>query len=90
MLKTKLIDEVYEMPVYTDEGVYFGDIEESVIASNKIYGWRVKSTRNSHLSKVLGGAKGVVVPHQLVKAIGNIMIIAKAALPDYEEDMIEE
>tara|TARA_Y100000310_G_C20678945_1_gene814738 strand:+ start:889 stop:1164 length:276 start_codon:yes stop_codon:yes gene_type:complete len=85
MLKTKLIHEVYEMPVYTDAGEYFGDIEESVLVHNKVFGWRVKSTRNSYLSKVLGGAKGVVVPHQLVKAIGNIMIISKAALPNYDE-----
>jgi len=29
----------------------------------------------------LGSAKGVVVPHQLVKAVGDIMIISRAAMP---------
>ncbi len=85
MLKTKLVQDIYEMPVYTDDGVYFGDIEEGVIFRGKVYGWRVVATRNSHLGKVLGGAKGVVVPHQLVKSIGDVMIIAKGALPDYDD-----
>ena len=34
---------------------------------------------------MLGSAKGVIVPHQLVKSIGDIMIISKAAVPSYSE-----
>ncbi len=90
MLKTKRISEIYEMAVYTDSGDYFGDIEESIIASNKVFGWRVKATKNSFLNKVLGGAKGVIVPHQLVKSIGDVMIISKAAVPSYTEGEAEE
>ena len=81
MLKMKKIKETYDMRVFTDSGDYFGDVEESIITSNKIFGWRVKATKNSFLSKVLGSAKGVIVPHQLVKSIGDIMIISKAAVP---------
>ena len=81
MLKMKKISDTYDMKVFTDTGDYFGDIEESILTNNKIFGWRVKSTRNSFLSKVLGSAKGVIVPHQLVKSIGDIMIISKAAVP---------
>lgn len=76
--------------VYTDSGEYFGDVEESIITSNKIFGWKVKATKNSYLTKVLGGAKGVIVPHQLVKSIGDVVIIRKEALPDYEEAPKEE
>lgn len=85
VLKVKPISEVYEMQVYTDQGDYFGDVEESILSSNKVFGWRIKATKNSFLTKVLGGAKGVIVPHQLVKAVGDIMIISKAAIPSYEE-----
>lgn len=81
MLKMKNIKETYEMKVFTDSGDYFGDIEESIITSNKIFGWRIKATKNSFLTKVLGSAKGVIVPHQLVKSIGDVMIISKAAVP---------
>ncbi|HLD15617.1 MAG TPA: PRC-barrel domain-containing protein [Candidatus Nanoarchaeia archaeon] len=85
MLKLKKISDVYEMKVFTDTGEFFGEVEESILASNKVFGWRVRATKTSSLSKVLGGAKGVIVPHQLVKAIGDIMIISKNAIPSYEE-----
>ena len=83
MLKMKKISESYDMKVFTDNGEYFGDIEESILTQNKIFGWRVRATKNSFLNKVLGSAKGVIVPHQLVKSIGDIMIISKAAVPSY-------
>ncbi len=86
MLKIKKVNEMYGMRVFTDNGDYFGDIEEAVLASNKVYGWRVKATKNSSLTKVLGGAKGVIVPHQFVKAIGDVVVISKAAIPSYEEE----
>jgi len=89
MLKMKKISETYDMKVFTDTGDYFGDVEESILTSNKIFGWRVRATKSSYLSKVLGSAKGVIVPHQLVKSIGDIMIISKAAIPSYDEDKAE-
>lgn len=82
-MQMKKISETYEMRVFTDTGDYFGDVEESIISSNKINGWRVRATKNSFLNKVLGNAKGVIVPHQLVKSIGDIMIISKSAVPNY-------
>lgn len=87
MLKLRNINELYDMPVYTDSGDYFGNVDESIIVSNKVYGWRVKATRDSFLSKVLGNAKGVVIPHQLVKSIGDVMIISKTAIPSPERDI---
>ena len=83
MLKMKRISETYDMKVFTDSGDYFGDIEESIVTKNRIFGWRVKASKNSYLNKVLGSAKGVIVPHQLVKAISDIMIISKSAVPSY-------
>lgn len=86
MLKMKRISETYDMKVFTDTGEYFGDIEEVIVTSTKIFGWKVRATKNSFLNKVLGSAKGVIVPHQLVKNIGDIMIISKSAVPSYNPD----
>lgn len=88
MLITKPVTTMFSMPVYTDDGNYFGNVEEAVITANKVYGWRIKATKNSKLGKVLGGAKGVIVPHQLVKSVGEVMIISKTAVPasDMPED----
>lgn len=85
MLKVKQVSDMYNMRVYTDVGDYFGDIEEGILQTNRIFGWRVKATKMSFLSKVLGGAKGVIVPHQMVKAVGDVMIINRAAIPSYDE-----
>lgn len=71
------------MKVYTDSGDYFGDVEDSILTTNKVFGWKIKATKNSFLTKVLGNAKGVIVPHQLVKAVGDIIVISKSAVPNY-------
>jgi len=90
MLAMRKLTQTYEMKVFTDSGDYFGDVEESILTASKVFGWKVRATKNSFLTKVLGSAKGVIVPHQLVKSIGDIMIISKAAIPSYgPEDELE-
>ncbi len=86
MLKTKTISEIINTRVFTDEGFYFGDIEEAILSRNKVSGWKVKATKSSYLTKVLGGAKGVIVPHQFVKAFGDVIVISRSAIPSYEEE----
>ena len=86
MLKMRTISETYDMKVFTDSGEYFGDVEEAILTKTKVFGWRVKATKNSFLTKILGSAKGVIVPHQLVKSVGDIMIISKAAVPSYNPE----
>ncbi len=81
MLKMRKVTETYDLKVFTDAGDYFGDIEDGIVAGNKVFGWKIKATKNSFLSKVLGSAKGVIVPHQLVKAVGDIFVISKNAVP---------
>ncbi len=90
MLKMKKISETYDMKVFTDSGDYFGDVEESILTANKVFGWRVRATKNSFLNKILGSAKGVIVPHQLVKSIGDVLIISKAAVPSYNPEEEED
>ncbi len=84
-LKIKKISDAYEMKVFTENGEYFGDVDDGVLTLNKVFGWKVKATKNSFLDKILGGAKGVIVPHQFVRSMGDIVIISKAAIPTYEE-----
>ena len=81
MLKMKKVTETYDLKVFTDAGDYFGDIEDSIVHNNKVSGWKIKATKNSYLSRVLGSAKGVIVPHQMVKAVGDIFVISKSAAP---------
>ena len=86
MLRMKKLSEIYGMKVYTDEGDYFGDIEEVVVSQTKVNSWRVRAMRGSLLSKVLGSAKGVIVPHGLVKSMGDVMVISRSAAPARSDD----
>ena len=86
----KKISGTYDLKVFTDSGDYFGDVEDSIIQGNKVSGWKIKATKNSFLSKVLGSAKGVLVPHHLVKAVGDVLIISKSAVPSGTVDEGEE
>lgn len=90
MLKMKKISETYDLRVFTDAGDYFGDIEDTIVQGNKVSGWKIRATKNSFLSKVLGSAKGVIVPHQFVKAIGDVLIISKNAAPGGSVEESEE
>lgn len=79
MLRIKNISEVIGKKVYTVEGEFFGAVEEVNLCDNKIDGWKIRIS-NSFMSS-LGGARGVIIPHQFVKAIGDVFVITKASLP---------
>jgi sporulation protein YlmC with PRC-barrel domain len=93
MLRIKRLSEVVGRRVYTDTGDLFGLVEEVNLVDNKIDGWRIVVSRESGMIQILGGARGIIVPHQFIKAIGDIMIINKSAVPiqsDPEELPLEE
>lgn len=85
MLRIKKISEVLGRHVYTSEGDYFGQIDEVNLVDNKIDGWKIKLS--SGIISSIGGARGVIIPHQFVKAIGDVFIITKASLPIGNDDM---
>ncbi len=87
-MQIRKISEVIGMKVYTDSGEYFGEIEEANLCENKIDGWRIR-VGGSVLS-LIGGARGVIIPHQFVKAISDVFIINKTALPTQVSSSIEE
>jgi len=85
MLKIKRLSEVVGRRVYTDAGDLFGVVEEVNLEDNKIDGWRIVVSRESGMVQMLGGARGIIVPHQFIKAIGDVFIINKNAVPIQQE-----
>ena len=85
-MKIKKLSEVIGRKVFTDSGDLFGIVEEVNLADNKIDGWRIVVSRDSGMSSILGGARGVIVPQQFLKAIGDVIVISKSAVPLKEED----
>ena len=86
-MRIKKLSEVMGTKVYTDSGEFFGEVEEANLMENKVDGWRIKV--GGLMSSLIGGARGVIIPHQFVKAVGDIFIINKAALPSPDVDIEE-
>ncbi|MFH1917735.1 MAG: PRC-barrel domain-containing protein [Nanoarchaeota archaeon] len=84
-MRIKKISDAIGTKVYTDSGDFFGEVEEANLQENKVEGWRIKV--GGSVVSLIGGARGVIIPHQFVKAISDIFIINKSALPSQESDM---
>lgn len=86
-MRIKKVSDVVGTKVYTDAGEFFGEVEEANLSENKIDGWRIRV--GGAIISLIGGAKGVIIPHQFVKAIGDIFIINKTTLPSQDSDIDE-
>jgi len=83
MLKIKRISEAINKHVYTAEGEYFGQVEDVNLMDNKVDGWKIRVSGGFTAS--LGGARGVIIPHQFVKAIGDVFVITGSSIPSKAE-----
>jgi sporulation protein YlmC with PRC-barrel domain len=81
-MKIRKISEVLGKRVFTDSGEFFGEVEEVNLFENRIDGWRIRVS--NLVTSVIGGARGVIIPHQFVKSIGDVFIINNGALPSAE------
>jgi len=84
-MRVKKITEVIGSKAFTDGGDDFGTIEEANLQGNKVDSWRIKV--GGLMTSLMGGAKGVIIPHQFVKAMSDIAIINKATLPSPDDGM---
>ncbi|MBI5803587.1 PRC-barrel domain-containing protein [Candidatus Pacearchaeota archaeon] len=81
------MSDVIGLKVYTDSGDYFGEIEEANLSQNKVEGWRIRVSGG--ITSLIGGARGVIIPHKFVRAVSDIFIIDRSALPSQEMGGIE-
>jgi sporulation protein YlmC with PRC-barrel domain len=87
MLRIRKMSEIIGKNAYTSEGDFFGQVEDVNLTENKIDGWKIKI--GSGFVSMLGGAKGVIIPHQFVRAVGDIVIVNRSSLPvqDHEVEL---
>ncbi len=86
-MRIKKISEVIGNRTYTDSGDFFGEIEEANLSDNRIDGWKIKVGGN--VISMIGGARGVIIPHQFVRAVGDVFLINKSALPSPDSSVEE-
>ncbi len=84
-MRVRKITEIIGTKVFTDSGDFFGEIEEANLHENKIDGWRIRVSGG--IMSLIGGDRGVIIPHNFVKAISDVVIINKSALPAQESDL---
>jgi len=78
-MEIKKISEISGLRVYTDSGNFVGEVVEANLADNKIDGWKIRAAGG--VVSLIGGAKGLIVPHQFVRAIGDVFVVDKNSLP---------
>ena len=85
MLRIKKMSEAIGKHVYTSDGDYFGQVEDVNLVDNKIDGWKIKISGG--FMNLLGGARGVVIPQQFVRSIGDVFIVNRASLPARDDSV---
>ncbi|MFA5992386.1 MAG: PRC-barrel domain-containing protein [Candidatus Pacearchaeota archaeon] len=87
MLKIKKISEVIGKKAFTDEGNFFGEVEEVNLVNNKIESWRIRLKPG--LNNIFSGARGVIIPHSYVRSIGDVFVISQMAVPAQQQELPE-
>lgn len=76
-VNVKKLSEMFSKDVFTDRGEYCGKIKNVKVDLDKFSMGSIvlRAVKGSYLARILGGKKGVVIPYQFIKAIGDIVII---------------
>ena len=91
MVNIREVSGMFGRDVFTTSGEYCGKIEDVVTDLNKfrLNAVVIDAARGSHLAKIVGGKKGVIVPFQMVNAMGDVVIIKHISGPIQQEEPIE-
>lgn len=76
-ISVKDIADMFGKDVFTSKGFYAGKVAdmEFDLSRFKIRSLVIEANKNSMLGKMVGGKKGIIVPYQVVQAIGDVVII---------------
>jgi sporulation protein YlmC with PRC-barrel domain len=82
-ITVKDISEMFNKDVFTDKGFYCGKVSdiEFDLARFKVRAVVIEAAKGTFLGKIVGGKKGIIVPYQMVKAIGDVVLIKHITTP---------
>lgn len=88
----KTYSEMLKKDVFTTKGAYCGKVADLSLDMEK---FRVKSVivdtvKGSFLAGMVGDKRGVIVPFQMVQAIGDVVIIKHVTPTPLETEKMEE
>jgi len=83
----KNISEMFNKDVFTDKGFYCGKVSdvEFDLSRFKVRAAVIEAAKGAFLGKIVGGKKGIIVPYQMIQAIGDVVLIKHIVTPLPEE-----
>jgi sporulation protein YlmC with PRC-barrel domain len=86
-ISVKDVDDMFNKDVFTAKGMYCGKVSdlEFDLGRFKIKSIVIQTAKGTFLGSMVGGKKGIIVPYQMVQAIGDVVLIKHIAIPT--EDM---
>jgi sporulation protein YlmC with PRC-barrel domain len=86
-ITVKDISEMFGKDVFTDKAFYCGKVSdvEFDLARFKVRAVVIEAAKGTFLGKIVGGKKGIIVPYQMVQAIGDVVLIKHISTPVPEE-----
>lgn len=76
-LNERTMAEIQGRDIFTDKGAYCGKIAdvEFDLQKFRLRAVVVDAAKGSFLANIVGGRRGVIVPYQMIRAVGDIVII---------------
>ncbi len=73
--------------MFTDKGMYCGRVSDIEVDLQRfrVRALIVNAIKGSYLYDLVGGQKGVIIPYNMVKAVGDIVIIKHISPSPLEE-----
>jgi len=87
-ITVKNVSDMFGKDVFTNKGIFCGKVADVEVSLDK---FRIKSivveaARNSFLSSIVGGKRGVILPYRLVETVGDVVIIKHLTTPTIPEE----
>ena len=86
-ITVKDVSEMFGKDVFTDKGLYCGKLSDVGfdMARFKARSLVIEVAKGTFLGKMVGSKKGIIVPYQMVQAIGDVVLIKHISTPMPEE-----
>lgn len=82
-----VVSDLRGKDIFTEKGQYCGKIEDMVLDLKKFRAHAVviNAAKGSYLEAVVGEKRGVIVPFQMITAIGDVILVKHISAPVGEE-----
>jgi sporulation protein YlmC with PRC-barrel domain len=91
-VNVKSLTEMFEKDVFTERGVYCGKVDDVKVDLDKfrMKAVAIEAVKGSYLAEMVGRKKGIIIPYDMIRSIGDIVIIKHITAPVAKEEEEKE